>query len=158
MSRSSTARQSPTVRRGTSLAAAGNVLLAASALGASPQSMQLQRQLNELVGYYALPASMVRDRRRERFRSLAQRWKSETALLSSTSEIAMNSSYQAIIGMGPDALPLILEDLREHSGHWYWALKAISNEDPVPPSDRGVIKQMRGAWLRWGAKKGFLAE
>lgn len=58
--------------------------------------------------------------------------------------------------MGAVALSLILEDLRENSGHWYWALKAISNEDPVPPEDRGAIKSMKAAWLRWGEAKGFI--
>jgi hypothetical protein len=131
-------------------------LFAVSAIGASTQSVQLQRQLNELTGYYALPASSRRDPRRERFRSLAQQWRNETQWLSSTTEIAMNPAYQAIIGMGEEALPMILEDLRQNSGHWYWALKAISNEDPVVPGDRGSIKKMKGAWLHWGETKGLV--
>lgn len=68
----------------------------------------------------------------------------------------MHPAYQAIIGMGAPALPLILEDLRQNSGHWYWALKAISNEDPVAPGDRGAIKKMKEAWLRWGEAKGLI--
>jgi len=67
----------------------------------------------------------------------------------------MHPAYQAIIGMGAAALPMILEDLRQNSGHWYWALKAISNEDPVVPGDRGSIKKMRNAWLQWGETKGL---
>lgn len=70
----------------------------------------------------------------------------------------MHPAYQAIIGMGHDALPLILEDLRDNSGLWYWALKSISSEDPVPPHDRGVIKRMKSAWLRWGKTKGLVSE
>lgn len=68
----------------------------------------------------------------------------------------MHPAYQAIIGMGPDALPFILEDLRQNAGHWYWALKAISNEDPVVPRDRGSIRNMKTAWLRWGETKGLI--
>jgi len=132
------------------------VLFAVSAMGASTQSVQLQRQLNELTGYYALPASSRRDPRRDRFRSLAQQWRNETQWLSSTTEVAMNPAYQAIIGMGAEALPMILEDLRQNSGHWFWALKAISNEDPVVPRDRGSIKKMKGAWLQWGQTKGLV--
>jgi len=120
------------------------------------QSAQLQRQLNELTGYYALPASSRRDPLRERFRSLAQQWRRETQWLSSTTDIAMHPAYQAIIGMGTEALPMILEDLRQNSGHWYWALKAISNEDPVVPRDRGSLKKMRIAWLQWGETKGLI--
>lgn len=143
-------RSSPTV------ALAANALFFVSALGASPQSVRLQNQLRDMRADYALPASSRRDQRRDRFRLLARQWRNETQWLSSTTDAAMNPAYQAIIGMGPEALPLILEDLRRNSGHWYWALKAISNEDPVVPSDRGSIKKMRAAWLQWGETKGLV--
>lgn len=149
-------RQAPTRRSTHSLVLSANLLFAVSALGASTQSVQLQRQLSDLTGYYALPASSRRDPRRERFRSLARQWRFETQWLSSTTEIAMNPAYQAIIGMGEEALSMILEDLRQNSGHWYWALKAISNEDPVVPRDRGSIKKMKDAWLQWGETKGLV--
>ena len=156
MTTTSQARQAPLHRNTPSLALSANILFAVSALGASAQSVQIQQHLNELTGYYALPASSRRDQRRERFRSLAQQWRNETQWLSSTTDISMHPAYQAIIGMGADALPMILEDLRQNSGHWYWALKAISNEDPVVPRDRGSIKKMKAAWLRWGETKGLV--
>ncbi|MBX3410494.1 MAG: hypothetical protein KF859_11480 [Phycisphaeraceae bacterium] len=155
MTTSSPTRQAPTFR-GTQTLVLSNLLFAVTAMGASPQSVQLQRQLSDLTGYYALPASNRRDHRRDRFRSLAQQWRSETQWLSSTTQIAMHPAYQAIIGMGAEALPLILEDLRQNSGHWYWALKAISNEDPVVPRDRGSVKKMKSAWLQWGETKGLV--
>lgn len=102
-------------------------------------------------------ATIARDQSRERFQRLAQTWRRETQWLSSPTEIAMHPAYQAIIGMGQGALPLILEDLQQNSGYWYWALKAISEEDPVPPEDRGAIAKMREAWLQWGRMKGLLS-
>jgi len=134
----------------------GNLLLGLSAVGASPQSIQFQQELGKLHSYYAFPAWSHRNRKRERFGWLSSQWREDTQWLSSTTEIAMHPAYQAIIGMGADALPMILEDLRSSSGHWYWALKAISDEDPVPPKDRGAIKKMKGAWLRWGEQKGIV--
>jgi hypothetical protein len=86
---------------------------------------------------------------------LAREWREETRWISSTTEIAMHPAYQAIIGMGSDALPMIMADLRENSGHWYWALRAISNEDPVPPANRGNIRLMKDAWLSWAHQKGI---
>jgi hypothetical protein len=129
--------------------------LTISALGASTQSIQVQKQLGELRTYYTFPASSIRDRRKARFRRLAREWRDETQWLSSTTEIAMHPAYQAVIGMGPDAIPLIIADLRENSGQWYWALKAISNEDPVPPANRGNIGEMARAWLAWADQKGI---
>jgi hypothetical protein len=144
------------MRPSSAVVAAAKVLLGVSAVGASQQSVQLQSKLQDLSRYYALPASSRRDTRRERFRSLAQQWRSETQWLSSTTQIAMHPAYQAIIGMGAEALPMILEDLRQTSDHWYWALKAISNEDPVVPRDRGSMKKMKIAWLQWGETKGHI--
>jgi hypothetical protein len=34
--------------------------------------------------------------------------------------------------MGKDAIPLLLRELGKKSGRWFWALKAITREDPVP--------------------------
>jgi hypothetical protein len=128
-------------------------LLAVAPLAASQAAIDLQKQLNELRFYLESPASSGRDRRRERFNNLARQWREDTQWLSSTTEIAMHPAYQAIIGMGPGALPMIVNELRADSGDWFWALKAISNEDPVPPCDRGVINKMKIAWLRWAEQK-----
>lgn len=51
--------------------------------------------------------------------------------------------------MGPAALPLVLRELEEHGGQWFWALEAIAGVDPVPPQDRGRVQAMKEAWLRW---------
>lgn len=153
MSTASRGQQSPTRTPVPRLV--GGVLFTISALGASSQSLEVQQKLGELRAYYTFPASSIRARRRSRFGSLARQWREDTQWLSSTTEMAMHPAYQAIIGMGAEALPMIIADLREHSGHWYWALKAISNEDPVPPMNRGNIRQMREAWLNWAEQKGI---
>ena len=85
-----------------------------------------------------------------KFRALALNWKREIRAISSTTEICMHPSYQQIIGMGEDAIPLILSELQDAPNYWFWALKAITGEDPVPDSDRGRITRMQEAWLKWG--------
>lgn len=137
-------------------AALAGSLLAVSALGASPQAIELQRQLGSVHTSFQSAASARRDRRKERFERLSRRWRSDTRWLSSSTEIAMHPAYQAIIGMGAEALPFILEDLRMNAGHRYWALKAIADEDPVAPHDRGTIGRMKAAWLNWGRQKGII--
>ena len=84
-----------------------------------------------------------------RFRDLVRQWKEETALTSSVSEMAMHPAYQQIIGMGKEVLPLLLEELRREPDHWFWALKSITGEDPVPPADRSKLQAMTRAWLDW---------
>jgi hypothetical protein len=84
-----------------------------------------------------------------RFALLARQWKEETALLSSTTEMIAHPAYQAIIGLGMPVVPLILQDLAREKAHWFEALKAITNDDPVPPEHHGRISAMAEDWLEW---------
>ena len=91
-----------------------------------------------------------------RFNSLVAKWQEERGVLSSITEIAMCPSYQRIIAMGKDAIPLILARLESEGDEprmWFWALKVISGEDPVTDSDRGNFKAMATAWLRWDRER-----
>ncbi len=90
------------------------------------------------------------------FAGLAEQWRRETAPLSSVTEIVLHPAYQRIIGMGRDALPLILADLVRRPDHWFWALRAITGENPVTDRDRGDLRRMRDAWVRLGRERGWL--
>jgi hypothetical protein len=61
------------------------------------------------------------------FRVLLTNWRKETRHVSSLRKMVMNHNYQAIIGMGKDALPFIFRELRDSGGHWYWALQSITS-------------------------------
>jgi hypothetical protein len=91
-----------------------------------------------------------------RFRRLAAEWKERSRYLSNTAQMAMLPSYQRIIGMGWDAVPLILEELRSEPDQWFWALEAITEEDPVPPEARGKVRLMAEAWVEWGRQRGLV--
>jgi hypothetical protein len=70
--------------------------------------------------------------------------------------MAMHPAYQQIIGMGREVVPLILRELEREPDHWFWALKAITGEDPVPEQHRGRVRAMADAWIRWGREHGLL--
>ena len=84
------------------------------------------------------------------FHLLSRKWKLERNPTSSMAKQVAHPAYQMIIGMGKDVLPYILSELADENDHWYWALKAITREDPVPQELRGNMSEMRDAWLRWG--------
>ena len=92
-----------------------------------------------------------------RFHRLKEKWEAETAFLSSVSDIVMHPAYQQIIGMGPVSIPLILREMSIKQGQWFWALKSITNEDPVKPRHRGIVAEMSKAWLQWGKERGYIA-
>lgn len=91
---------------------------------------------------------------RDQFLDLSKKWREETIFTSSMTEIVLNDAYQQIIGMGPDVLPYIFDDLQTKGGHWFWALRAITRENPVKPEDVGNIKRMTESWLEWARCNG----
>jgi hypothetical protein len=100
------------------------------------------RGLRELLaGLQAVPA--------ERFQKLAAAWKSAVRFLSDTDEMCSHPAYQEIIGMGAAALPYIFSELEREPDNWFWALKAITGEDPVPEEHRGNVELMAKDWLLW---------
>lgn len=105
------------------------------------------------------PATLIAppERLAATFRQLADRWQADTQYLSSTTDIALHPAYQRIIGLGPQVIPLILTELTRRPGRWFWALTALTGEDPVPPDARGRLPDMTAAWLRWGRDNGWIA-
>ena len=94
----------------------------------------------------------------ERFYELRDDWKSKTRHLSNTAQISLVFSYQKIIGMGPAVVPLILSELEKEPDHWFWALEAITDENPVAESDAGDIEASARVWVQWGRDRGLLAK
>lgn len=94
----------------------------------------------------------------ERFRRLAAAWRENRGPTSSLTEMATQPEYQHIIGMGRDAVPFLLQELQKQPDHWFWALVAITGEDPVPPEHKGRLSEMTKDWLRWGKEHGYLEE
>ena len=107
-----------------------------------------------------MPASTVQDPPldvRKRFQRLASEWKQQSRFLSNTAQMALLRPYQRIIGMGQPVVPLILEELERDPDQWFWALEAITEENPVSPAAVGNVRQMADAWLQWGREHGFVS-
>ncbi len=112
------------------------------------------KKLSEILGTDRnIPCGQELERH---FNDLAEKWKSETMHHSVMSNIVLHRSYQEIIGLGRDALPLILKKLSIEPNHWFWALRAISGEDPVATGDIGKFDAMRNAWLKWGRNRNLI--
>jgi hypothetical protein len=93
----------------------------------------------------------------QRFKKLAKAWKSETELVSKVTKRVMHPAYQKIIGMGESAIPLILKDLARYGpDDWFWALTAITDENPISAEIAGNMVAMTEAWLQWGRNAGYL--
>src|SRR5215213_11566292 len=77
---------------------------------------------------YGRPAS---DSVEGMFRQLVAEWDDETGDSPIVGNRFMHRAYQHIIGLGPDAVPLLLKELEREPDYWFWALTAITRENPV---------------------------
>jgi GAF domain-containing protein len=116
--------------------------------------------LNDVVSSLSMVVKKekVKKQLEDRFSRLVMEWRKEAGNLSSTSEAVMHPAYQQIIGLGKEAIPLLLKELNKHSGRWFWALKTITGENPVSEDQRGKNQEMINAWIDWGKKRGYITE
>lgn len=100
-------------------------------------------------------SSLRPDALAQQFHHLANVWREECAHLSSIREMVLHPAYQQIVGMGPSALPYIFAELERKPDHWFWALRAITEEEPVLPEHRGNVAAMARDWLDWAKQRGI---
>ena len=97
---------------------------------------------------------------KQRFFSNLEKWQEATADLSSLSVITNHAAYKRIIGLGPQALPLIFLEMQKEPDFWFDALRSITgindDEDPVRLEDRGNLQAMTIAWLDWADRNGHV--
>jgi len=130
-------------------------IIAEEPTGLSDDFKNIAMNFEDLKEHYLAPITRCWTDPSSRFYELRQKWENETAILSSINEISMHPAYQQIIGMGSDAIPFIIKELETNPNHWFWALKAITGEDPVSPPKRGNVGEMTNAWLFWWAARKY---
>ena len=94
---------------------------------------------------------------RASFCYLRDKWLAETQFTSSGSNIISNSSYRAIIDLGPQVVPLIFDELRKETNHWFFALSELTGYTPTL-TGRTNMERMRLAWLGWADANGYLQD
>jgi hypothetical protein len=94
------------------------------------------------------------DEVQEIFEPLAERWEVETEFLSMTPQITGHPAYFEIVGLGPPAVPLILERLKKSTRLWFQALVAMTRENPAATAESHSAAA--AAWLEWGRSRGLV--
>lgn len=119
------------------------------------ESARLPKPRHEAAEHCQWPTTQQSQGIDRRFKELAAIWKRERGPTSSVAKMVMHPAYQQIIGLGPAVVPALLRELEYEPDHWFWALKAITGVDPVPPESRGKVQAMAQAWVRWGREQGY---
>lgn len=84
------------------------------------------------------------------FNQLAEQWKYESKFIQSIDQKSKLNSYQQIIKMGKDAVPIILNDLKINGPNdWFYALSKITGENPITKDIEGNMIKMTQAWIDW---------
>ena len=121
-------------------------------------TIDFRRSVDDLAVYlqsFRDESQLARNDTSQTFRTLADTWRKETRATSALKRKILHPAYQQIIGMGPAAVPLILQELSERPDDWMWALNAITHEDPAP--DNASFDEAIEAWLSWGKRKQLLS-
>ncbi|MGH7139659.1 MAG: hypothetical protein ACREHD_28300 [Pirellulales bacterium] len=104
-------------------------------------------------------AALTQAQRERRFKRLVSQWRQQRNQYSSDPrDLAMCPAYQKIIAMGPEAIPLVLNELQRRPDHWFWALDMLTDTNPIRPEHAGDFKEMVNDWLLWGRDNGFIRD
>lgn len=82
-----------------------------------------------------------------RFDELVEQW--IRARRGASVRIHEHPAYDEILAMGPPAIPLILQHLRDHGWHWQRLLRELTGENPVPEGEFDR-QRTRELWREWG--------
>jgi hypothetical protein len=117
---------------------------------------QVGAEVEAKGGIYVLRRRYLRPERdvEATFKQLASVWERETLLVSSPTEAATRDSYQKIIGLGLQCVPLLLERLRESRRNYFWALDAITHQNPAEHAES--VGEAIDAWMEWGRDNGYI--
>ena len=122
------------------------------------QETKLREGLSKRTKVIITPTQRLSDQAQleAKFNSLLAEWRKDVMFLSSVTDMSMHPAYQRIIGMGYAAVPLLLKELEREPDDFFWALSAITGENPIKKEDAGNLAKMSEAWLEWGRNHNLL--
>jgi hypothetical protein len=90
----------------------------------------------------------------QRFYSLLNIWRSDTAFFSDPDLIVAHPAFQALVELAGDIVPLAIEDLRARPSNLVWVLDDAIGEVEYPRDIIGDLVAMSNAWIDWAERNG----
>jgi hypothetical protein len=87
----------------------------------------------------------------EIFREAVAEWRDATWFKSSLVNRISHPAYLRIVGLGQQAIPWILQELRQQPDYWFPALEALTRDKFSPKATS--MKELYEAWLKWGEER-----
>lgn len=104
------------------------------------------------IGQSVFASQLYKNRLDRKFNLLKGVWENETIFSSNITEITNHPSYHAIIKLGREVVPLIIQDLQKNNSHWFYALEILTGENPILPQHKGNIVLMKNDWIDWATR------
>lgn len=104
------------------------------------------------IGQSVFASQFYKNRLDRKFNMLKGVWENDTLFSSSISEITNHPAYHAVIKLGREVVPMIIQDLQTTNNHWFYALEILTGENPIIPEHRGNIELMKNDWVDWATR------
>lgn len=89
-----------------------------------------------------------------KFLKFVNAWREQTTFSSSPTAIIENKNFQALVNMGPTAIPFILNEIENYPSNIVWVLNKITkskiSNSPISIEDACKL------WVNWGRKNKLL--
>lgn len=86
---------------------------------------------------------------KEYFDSLKYLWLEETKYSSNVFLTTNHPAHLALVKLGAQVLPLLIEDLQNDNNHWFITLNKITGENPIADEHVGNVEDMKQDWITW---------
>ncbi|MEP7374367.1 MAG: hypothetical protein ABI675_13320 [Chitinophagaceae bacterium] len=115
------------------------------------EAVELNKQAS--FEYFISTSSYLRDvyqnSLKDYFDSLKYLWLEETKFSSNVFLTANHPAHLAILQLGEQVLPLLIEELQENNNHWFITLNKITGVNPVAAEHAGDVELMKNDWITW---------
>ena len=91
----------------------------------------------------------LNDEARVYFDMWRNQWLDETKYNSNISSSMQHPLYSKILSLGDIIVPFLIMDLRENKTHWFYALTALTGENPILKEHSGQVDNMIADWVKW---------
>ena len=128
----------------------------------NPTNIEINQSNHALGPNYNKAMHIIDENFKQIFRIHVKRWANDVKDISSFTDLVLHEDYQTIIGLGPRAIPLLFQELRDRPHLWFDALRTLLqakegiNVDPVNEEDRGNLQKMTASWLAWAKENDYI--
>lgn len=124
--------------------------------GLSLEAKTIRQNLRDTEEHFFIPSFRSEERLKHKYEHYYSMWFEATAHYSVTNDKLKHPTFKEILKLGPQIIPIILENMRNGKYIFFEALIILAKENPIKPEHLGDIEKMTQDWIDWGMEKGHI--